>query len=229
MDQSLTNIAISIDTNPPTFSKETNQIITEEQVSNPSNFVTCCGNYGLFTFIPTKEEEIDHSGEDFIFIIDCSDSMSGIEIKLASQCLLFFIKSLPENCFFNIVRFGSSYIPLFKRPVQYNKSNLRKALEFAYQLEADLGGTVLSKPLDYIFSTRISTKDKLRRVFVLTDGCVFDRNKVIKLVSNNSNTTMFNAIGIGYGVDKELVKGIGQQGNGFVDFVLSGDNSFHIK
>ena len=35
---------------------------------------------------------------------------------------------------------------------------------------------------------------------------------------------MSSAIGIGYGVDRNLVEGIGEAGNGFVDFVLSGDD-----
>lgn len=35
---------------------------------------------------------------------------------------------------------------------------------------------------------------------------------------------MRNAIGIGYAVDRNLVKGIGDAGNGFTDFVLSGDD-----
>ena len=59
---------------------------------------------------------------------------------------------------------------------------------------------------------------------MLTDGCVFDPSEVISIVQRNSDTTMSSAIGIGYGVDKKLVKGIGKAGNGFVDFVLSGDD-----
>ena len=191
------------------------------QISN------CCGKYGSLLFIPKKssmEEPEDHSGEDFIFIVDCSGSMSGREIKLASQCLTFFIKSLPEKCYFNVIRFGSNFIPLFEKPVPYTDENASEALALAEDLKANLGGTVLSEPLLYAFSKGLSVENKLRRVFVLTDGCVFDPSEVISIVNGNSNTTMCSAIGIGYGVDQKLVKGIGRAGKGFVDFVLSGDD-----
>ena len=39
---------------------------------------------------------------------------------------------------------------------------------------------------------------------------------------------MNNAIGIGYGVDQALVKGICEDGNDFIDFVLSGDDMWSI-
>ena len=218
LDPTLTNLSISFNTQNATFSKQLqNSIVT--------GVAMCCENYGSFTFIPTKEvQNYDHSGEEFIFIVDCSDSMSGGEIKLARQCLTFFIKSLPENSYFNVIRFGTSFIPLFQSPLPYNDSNSNKALNLANTLKADLGGTVLSNPLSYVFKAPLSQKDKLRRVFVLTDGCVYDRKEVLNLVRSNSITTMCSSIGIGYGVDQKLVKGISRYGNGFVDFVLSGDD-----
>ena len=150
--------------------------------------------------------------------------MYGREIELAAHCLLFFIKSLPEDCYFNVIRFGSKFIPLFPKPVPYTDANSQKAQELAFSLKTDLGGTELSKPLESVFQNSPSRPNKLRRIFVLTDGCVFDPSEVINLVKGNQATTMCNAIGIGYGVDRNLVKSIGQFGNGFVDFVLSGDD-----
>lgn len=91
-------------------------------------------------------------------------------------------------------------------------------------LDADLGGTELSKQLQSIFNNPISRGNKLRRIFILTDGMDFHPKKVISLIKSNSSTTMSNAIGIGYGVDKEMVKAIGKHGNGFFDFVLSGND-----
>ncbi|KAK8838500.1 von Willebrand factor A domain-containing protein 5A [Tritrichomonas musculus] len=222
LEPSITFISIMIDLNQSILSEHFSQMS-----SSSFQIATCCGKYGSLMFIPTKEvneESIDHSGEEFIFIVDCSGSMSGREIELASQCLTFFIKSLPEKCYFNVIRFGSQFIPLFDTPVPYTDSNACTALQLAKKLKADLGGTILSNPLNYVFSKKLSEKNKLRRVFVLTDGCVFDPSEVISIVERNSNTTMSSAIGIGYGVDKDLVKGIGRAGKGFVDFVLSGDD-----
>lgn len=209
--------SISINYNPNSETKKT---------SLDSGIASCCGKYGTVTFTPTKDEtkEKDFSGEEFIFIVDCSGSMSGNEIELAAQCLIFFIKSLPENSYFNVIRFGSEFVPLFEKPVPYTNENAQKAIRLAESLEADLGGTVLSNPLNYVFSKPLSKQGKLRRIYVLTDGCVFDPSEVINIVAAHKNTTMSNSIGIGYGVDKELVEGIAEEGNGFSDFVLSGDD-----
>ena len=95
----------------------------------------------------------------------------------------------------------------------YSEENVQKGIELAQNLEANLGGTNLSHPLSYIYSNPLSVKNKLRRVYILTDGCVFDPREVINIVSNNSGTTMCNSIGIGYGVDKKLVEEIGHKGN----------------
>lgn len=101
--------------------EEKNASTTENQNQIENNIAICSGKYGSISFIPRKEreEQEDLSGEEFIYIVDCSDSMSGYQIKLAAECLLIFIKSLPENGYFNVVRFGSEYIPLFERPILF--------------------------------------------------------------------------------------------------------------
>lgn len=78
-------------------------------------------------------------------------------------------------------------------------------------MHANLGGTDISKPLSYVFSTPLSVNCKMRRVYVLTDGCVSDPSEVIFLFESNSTTEMCNSIGIGYGVDTNLVKQIGNK------------------
>ena len=145
------------------------------------------GHYATLTLFPSqmKSNESNESnikfsipdclGEEFIFIIDCSGSMEGKEIELASQCLLFFLKSLPVGCYFNIVRFGSTFQPLFKNSVQYSDETVNSIIDSILNMKPDLGGTVLSEPLSYVFST---PSRKFRNVFVLTDGCVFDPQEV---------------------------------------------------
>lgn len=70
--------------------------------------------------------------------------MSGNEIKLASQCLIFFIKSLPKDCYFNVVCFGSRFKVLFQNPVLYTNEN---AMKLALSLSANMGGTILRKSI----------------------------------------------------------------------------------
>ena len=40
--------------------------------------------------------------------------MDGHEMTNAKEALLLFLKSLPVDCYFNIISFGSDYSALFK-------------------------------------------------------------------------------------------------------------------
>lgn len=82
---------------------------------------------------------------EFIFVVDCSGSM-GDENKIgfARQAMLLFLKSLPLNCHFNIIRFGSTHKTLFSDITAIcNKKNARQAKQLILNMQANLGGTEL--------------------------------------------------------------------------------------
>ena len=83
---------------------------------------------------------------EFIFVVDCSGSMADEnKIGFARQAMLLFLKSLPVNCHFNIIRFGSNYESLFKDDITaiYNKENAQQAEQLTNNMQANLGGTEL--------------------------------------------------------------------------------------
>jgi hypothetical protein len=103
----------------------------------------------MAVFTPTIEDcrqglKFDQTNE-FIFVIDCSGSMEDEnKIGLARQAMLLFLKSLPVDCHFNIIRFGSQYKSLFTGITAiYNEENAQKAEQLISGLKADLGGTEL--------------------------------------------------------------------------------------
>jgi len=122
---------------------------------------------------------------EFIFLVDRSGSMSGSYIRSARETLVLFLKSLPEGSFFNIIGFGSDYKKLFPKSVAYSQETLDKATAHAQQMEADLGGTELLRPLEHIFTSLESFAGLPRQIFVLTDGSVSNTNACIQKVKQN--------------------------------------------
>ena len=142
----------------------------------------------MLNFFPEfKNPESSEVGE-FVFVIDRSGSMDGHRIDGAKTTLLLFLKSLPDSCFFNVVGFGSSFKILFEKSQPYNDENLKKATDLAQKMTANLGGTEILQPLQWVFS-QPAVKGHPRQLFLLSDGMVANTNDVVQLVRKQSGTT----------------------------------------
>ncbi|CAF3940905.1 unnamed protein product, partial [Adineta steineri] len=95
-------------------------LLDMQLVENHSNTILAVEtNAVMASFTPSEEDcqrvmnNTDLTNE-FIFVVDCSGSMDDEnKIELARQAMLLFLKSLPVNCYFNIIRFGSDHQGLF--------------------------------------------------------------------------------------------------------------------
>ena len=67
--------------------------------------------------------------------------MGGSRIKKAIEALTIFIKSLPEDSYFNIYSFGSSHEKMFSESARYENSSVKLAEKSINLMSADLGGT----------------------------------------------------------------------------------------
>ncbi|XP_053392403.1 von Willebrand factor A domain-containing protein 5A-like isoform X2 [Mercenaria mercenaria] len=176
-----------------------------------------------------KEVSMATSGE-YVFVIDRSGSMIGNKIKNAKEALLLFLKSLPPDCYFNIISFGSIFKPLFPIESQkYSTESLEEAIELEKSMEADMYGTEIQKPLTHVFNMA-AIEGHPRRVFVLTDGEVDDIRWVTRLVkenTQNTDTRVFT-LGIGDGVSTALVKGIASNGGGKAE-IIDGEERIQSK
>mmetsp|Transcript_7882 Transcript_7882/g.7747 ORF Transcript_7882/g.7747 Transcript_7882/m.7747 type:complete len:468 (+) Transcript_7882:804-2207(+) len=72
---------------------------------------------------------------------------SNSNITLAKQALCLFLKSLPEDSYFNIVSFGSEYDPMFEKSQKYTDENIEYAINLINRFGADMGGTEIYGPL----------------------------------------------------------------------------------
>ncbi|RUP45747.1 von Willebrand factor type A domain-containing protein [Jimgerdemannia flammicorona] len=203
-------------------------LVKAEGLDNPRAFVeynpATETNCVMLTMVPRFAQTEVRS--ELIFVVDRSGSMSGSKITKTGEALMLFLRSLPEDCYFNIVSFGSNFKPLFARgSAAYSPKTLESALSLAGHLNSDMGGTEILKPLEWAFSK--ARTDVATTVLLLTDGEVDDPLQVIKLTrrhvrdgeTQRRNGMRVFAIGIGDAVSHYLVDGIARVGRGYAQYV----------
>lgn len=169
------------------------------------------------TFNPEDITVLAATGE-FIFLIDRSGSMSGKPMQMAKQALLFALKSLPPNSFFNIYSFGSTYHRLYSQSVPSTESSIADAIRQVERFQADLGGTEIYDPIFEILMQK-RLKKHPKTLFLLTDGEVSDPTRVVKLIGVSNHVARVFTLGIGSGCSRDLVKDCAKAGGGSSEFV----------
>ena len=130
-------------------------------------------------------------------LLDQSSSMSGERMKLCYKALLLFLQSLNKKCYFQLVRFGSNYEYFSKIPLAYNKDNIQNLMKTIKTLDANKGGIELYNPLNDIYNNEIYKEYNMKKsIILLTDGKLFDKEKVINLIGSKSDEFIFNSLGI---------------------------------
>ena len=164
-------------------------------------------------------KEKNNSKTCYIFLLDQSGSMTGDRIELCIKALLLFLQSLNEDCFFQLIGFGSNFEYYNKEPLEYNKENIRNLIEIIKNLRANKGGTELYSPLSDIYNNRIYEKfDMIKHIFLLTDGEISNKEETLNLIGSHSDKFYFHSMGIGY-CDKDLIKRSALIGNGYYYFI----------
>ncbi|KAM9985814.1 hypothetical protein ACTFIZ_002117 [Dictyostelium cf. discoideum] len=174
------------------------------------------------SFSHLSSDDVNQKSE-FIFLIDCSGSMSGKPIKKAKRALEIIIRSLNENCKFNIYCFGGRFTKAFDNSKVYNDETLAQISKYVEKIDANLGGTELLPPIRDILSTE-SDFEYPRQLFILTDGEVSERDCLINYVATESNNTRIFTYGIGNSVDTELVIGLSKACKGYYEMIKDNSN-----
>jgi len=150
----------------------------------------------------------------------------GVEpMKKASQALELLLRSLPEDCYFNVISFGSSHDSLFPKSIFYSQDSLSKALNLAQSMTSNYGGTEIYNALKWAFEN--SRNDIPLSVFLLTDGEVWNVDQVAELVRQNEerrgNDLRLFSLGIGDSVSHNLVESVARSGKGYAQFVTNNE------
>ncbi|XP_029689047.1 von Willebrand factor A domain-containing protein 5B1 isoform X2 [Takifugu rubripes] len=159
---------------------------------------------------------------EFIFLIDRSGSMSGVNINRVKDAMVVMLKSLMPGCFFNIVGFGSTYKSLFSTSQSYDEEALTLACEYVRKVRADMGGTNILDPLSWILRQPM-IRGHPRLLFLLTDGAISNTGRVIQLVRGHARYIRCFTFSIGQTACRRLVEALATVSKGTAEFLADGE------
>uniref|UniRef100_A0A4W5NPZ6 von Willebrand factor A domain containing 5B1 n=1 Tax=Hucho hucho TaxID=62062 RepID=A0A4W5NPZ6_9TELE len=159
---------------------------------------------------------------EYIFLIDRSGSMSGVNISRVKDAMVVILKSLVPASLFNIIGFGSTFKTLFTTSQSYDEETVTMACEYIRKIRADMGGTNILAPLKWILRQPMHAGHP-RMLFLLTDGAVNNTGKVIELVRSHARYTRCYTFGIGQSACRRLMTGLAAVSKGTAEFLAEGE------
>jgi Mg-chelatase subunit ChlD len=159
---------------------------------------------------------------EIIFLADRSGSMRD-KIEALKTAMRFFLKSLPNNCSFNICSFGTNHALMWPESRHYDQENVDAALSYiTHYFAADMGGTEILSGLQHVVQK--SSLSVNTEIIILTDGEIWNSNDVFEFIRETRSSglkekTRFFCLGIGEAVSHHLVSGIGRHGGGLAEVV----------
>lgn len=171
--------------------------------------------------VPGGRRELERGPREVVFVIDRSGSMMGSSIESVRRALQLCLRSLEPGDRFQLVGFGSTFRTLFQESRPYNDTTLKEASAAVDRMDADLGGTEILAPLQWVYAR--PPGELLREVVLLTDGQVSNEDQVIALARTHAARTRIFTFGVGHGCSEYLVRSLARVTGGAAEMITPGE------
>lgn len=207
-----------------TLDKDLILIMKEEKIQEASGMIYKYEEDGeekgilYLRFIPKlNSSEEEEKPNNYMFLVDISESMQGEKLEEAKNALQLCIRNLSEGDSFNIVAFGSEleYFSEFGK-VPFNEDNLRKASQWIDKLSAKGGANIL-EALKYSL-----TENNLighSTILLFTDDMMEDENEIIEYVNKNIGDNRLFTFGIDTSANSYMINKLAAVGFGRPEFI----------
>lgn len=155
-------------------------------------------------------------------VVDCSGWMNGDSIAQARLALARIIDSLRPEDRFEILRFGSTTEFLFGALRLAKGVDRDLALQYASDMQADLGGTEIGKALHVAYRINGGDPEIRPDVLLITDGQVSETASVLE-AARTSGHRLFT-VGVGSSVAEAFVRRLAEESGGACELVSPNEN-----
>ncbi len=176
-------------------------------------------NFFLMMVQPPERPSIDSiPPRDYIFILDVSGSMSGFPLDTSKEIMRSLFATLRPEDSFNLVLFAGESKSLGSESLPATTENINRAWAL-FDSQSGGGSTRLLPALKHAF--KLAKEENVSRsLVILTDGYVDVELKTFDLIRDNLGTANLFVFGIGSSVNRFIIEGMAQVGQGEPFIVL---------
>lgn len=177
--------------------------------------------YFTLTLTPPELQGRSNAPREITFVMDVSGSMTGLPIECSKQLVQTAMSELTVRDKFNLFYFSGGSGQLFQQPEYATPENIARATASVENLQAG-GGTEMLKGLKHALEA--DHDDSFVQTYAfLTDGYVGEVDGILQYVAEYGDKVQFFAFGVGQSVNRELIDGVAESGNGRAIYYIPGE------
>lgn len=172
-------------------------------------------------FIPEIEIEQKSSGENYIFLLDISESMDGNKLIEGKNALQLCLRNLAMGDTFNISAFGDKLHYFSKETkVDFNEENLKNASKWIEELNAEKNAVIF----DAIKFALLGKSEKEENIILLfTDDLVQNEKEILDFVEDNIKESRIFPFGIDISVNSYFINKLARISYGAAEVICPGE------
>ncbi|WP_160671166.1 VIT and VWA domain-containing protein [Clostridium sp. C8-1-8] len=170
--------------------------------------------------LPKLDEELNDQGNNYMFILDKSNSMMGEKLEQGKNALQLCLRNLDDTDTFNIIAFDEEIIIFSEKgKVPYTQENLRKASEFINALQPSSEEENLMEALKIALEEK--NNEGISTILLFTDDNVEDEeeDEILDYVKNNIGDNRIFPFGMDTSVNSYFINKIAEYGYGKPEFI----------
>ncbi len=173
--------------------------------------------FSMMLIPPAQADALPRSPVEFVFVLDCSGSMSGWPIEVAKRAMSRALTHLKPDDTFQIIRFSESASSLGAAMIPATAENVARGLQFVQSLHGS-GGTRMVEgikaALDFAHDP-----SRERVVSFMTDGFIGNENEIFSAVVDKVGDSRIFSFGVGTSPNRHLLEGLARYGKGAVAYI----------
>lgn len=187
--------------------------LKDEMLSSGYVYKTDNASYAFLQFMPEFPQLKQRDPQKFIFLIDCSGSMSGLKMEKTKTALKKCLSQLLPGDEFVVIRFGSDFDHV-ESFAQVSEQDLKNAMGLIDTFSANYGGTEIWSPIEYT----LKKFEGENTLVLLTDGQVWRADSISEKIRRTVEKNRLFIFGIDSAVNDAGLVSFARAGRGKAEF-----------